>query len=64
MELITELVLSIGFPAAIAVYLLIRIEPVLKNMTSAILLLSAYLMECNQIDSEQAMEVYEKLNKP
>jgi len=64
MELITELVLSIGFPAAIAVYLLIRIEPVLKNMTSAILLLSAYMMECDQIDPEQAMEVYEKLNKP
>lgn len=63
MDAITELVLTIGFPAAIAIYLLVRIEPVMRGIRDAILLLSACLMKSGDIDFEKVQEVYERLNK-
>lgn len=63
MDAITELVLTIGFPAAIAIYLLVRIEPVLRGIREAVLLLSSCLMQSGDIDSEKVKEVYKKLNK-
>ena len=48
-----------GFPAAIAIYLLIRIEPAIKELTKTVTLLSVVVAKTNGVDYEQVKRDYQ-----
>ena len=50
---IAEWVSNYGFPAAFAIYLLIRIEPAIKELTKTVNLLSIVVARSNGDDIEQ-----------
>ncbi|MCG8514574.1 MAG: YvrJ family protein [Halanaerobiales bacterium] len=53
---------SYGFPSAIAIYLLIRIEPAIKELTKTVTLLSVVVAKTNGIDYEKVKRDYQKGN--
>ena len=53
---------SYGFPSAIAIYLLIRIEPAIKELTKTVTLLSVVVAKTNGIDYDQVKRDYQKGN--
>lgn len=50
---------SFGFPVVVASYLLIRIEPTLKNLQKSIALLTFVIAKQSEIDIRQAQQIIE-----
>ena len=48
-----------GFPMIVAAYLLIRIEPTLKNLQKSITLLTFVIAKQSEIDIKQAQQIIE-----
>ncbi|MBS3969138.1 MAG: YvrJ family protein [Clostridia bacterium] len=50
---------NFGFPIVVATYLLIRIEPTLKNLQKSIALLTFVIAKQSEIDIRQAQQIIE-----
>ncbi|MBS3970939.1 MAG: YvrJ family protein [Clostridia bacterium] len=50
---------NFGFPVVVASYLLIRIEPTLKNLQKSIALLTFVIAKQSEIDIKQAQQIIE-----
>ena len=57
---VTTLVSTVGFPIFVAVYLLIRLEPTLRDLQRTIALLTLVVARCNGVDVDECRELVGK----
>lgn len=57
MEDMFKLVANYGFPMVIAGYLLVRLEPVIKDLQKSITLLTLVVAKQSDIDMEQMQQI-------
>lgn len=61
MEPWVELVANVGFPIAVAAWLLIRIEPAIKQMNESLILLTAYVKTQGKLSHDDVVEIKERV---
>jgi len=59
MEEIMQLVANYGFPMVVAGYLLVRLEPLIRNLEKSITLLTMVVAKQSNIDVEQVQQIVE-----
>lgn len=57
MDLWVELIANVGFPIAVAAWLLIRIEPAIKQMNESLILLTAYVKAQGKPNNADVIEI-------
>mgnify|MGYP001954870089 CR=1 FL=1 len=61
MEMWSDFIVSVGFPVAVAAFVLVRLEPALRQIRDAMLLITAFLIKQENINEEDVMKVYKRL---
>jgi len=59
MEEIMQLAANYGFPMVVAVYLLVRLEPLIRDLEKSITLLTMVVAKQSNIDVEQVQQIVE-----
>nr|WP_161822200.1 YvrJ family protein [Sporotomaculum syntrophicum] len=59
MEEIMQLAANYGFPMAVAGYLLVRLEPLIRDLEKSITLLTMVVARQSNIDVEQMQQIVE-----
>lgn len=63
METWIQLISNVGFPIAVAGFVIYRIEPALKSMNNSLILLVSYLSRSDNISSDDVIDFYEKVKE-
>ncbi|MBO8138235.1 MAG: YvrJ family protein [Desulfotomaculum sp.] len=64
MEDILKLAANYGFPMIIACYLLVRLEPLIKDLQKSVVLLTFVVARQSDIDIEQMQKILDVKNRP
>jgi len=56
-EEIVEIITKVGFPTFVAVYLLVRLEPVIRKLQQSIVVLTVVVAKMCNIDYEEAKKL-------
>jgi len=59
MEELLKLAANYGFPMVVAGYLLVRLEPLIRNLDKSITLLTMVVAKQSNIDVEQVQQIIE-----
>jgi len=59
MEELMQLAANYGFPMVVAGYLLVRLEPLIRNLDKSITLLTMVVAKQSNIDVEQVQQILE-----
>jgi len=59
MEELLKLAANYGFPMVVAGYLLVRLEPLIRNLDKSITLLTMVVAKQSSIDVEQVQQILE-----
>jgi len=59
MEELMQLVSNYGFPMVVAGYLLVRLEPLIRNLDKSITLLTMVVAKQSNIDVEKVQQILE-----
>lgn len=62
MEMWADFIVSVGFPVAVAAFVMVRLEPALRQIRDAMLLITAFLIRQENINEEDVMKVYKRLS--
>ena len=57
MEQAVNFISSVGFPVFVAVYLLIRLEPTIRELQKTITVLTVVVAKSNNVDYEEARKI-------
>lgn len=58
-----QIVSNVGFPIAVAAFVIYRIEPALKEMNNSLVLLVAYMSRNEKIGTDDVIRLYEKVKE-
>lgn len=61
METWVDLLSNLGFPVVVAAFVLIRIEPALKQMNESLILLTAYVKSQGKPNNDDVVEIRDRV---